>query len=42
MAPTKPHDNGTRIQVLSLLQTKTPISEIIERTGYNESTIYRI
>ena len=38
MAP----DTGTRIQVLSLLQTKTPITEIIERTGYKERGIYKV
>jgi len=39
MAPTKP-DAGTRIQALSLLQTKTQINEIVRRTG-TERSIYR-
>jgi transposase len=42
MAPTRPFDAGTRIQALSLLQVKTPIEDIIKRTGFTKSTIYRI
>jgi hypothetical protein len=41
MAPTK-LDAGTRIQALSLLQTKTQVDEIVCRTGYTERSIYRI
>ena len=42
MAPTRPHDDGTRVQALALLSVKTPMAEIIEKTGYTESTIYKI
>ena len=35
-------DTATRSQVLTLLQKKTPIKEIIKDTGYKESSIYRI
>jgi hypothetical protein len=41
MAPTKP-DSGTRMQALSLLQTKTQIDEIVCRTGCTECSIYQI
>jgi transposase len=41
MALTRP-DAGTRIQVLTLLQKKTPIAQIIAETGYKERNIYRI
>ena len=42
MAPLIGYDNGTRIQALTMLQMKVTVSEIIERTGYNKSTISRI
>lgn len=42
MAPTRPHDDGTRVQALALLSVKTPMAEIIKKTGYTESTIYKI
>ena len=41
MASPRP-DTGTRIQALALLQVNTPISQIIEKTGYQKRNIYRI
>src|SRR5258706_411245 len=43
MAPSKrPHDNGTRVQALTMLQIGAKIDDIVEKTGYDKRTIYRI
>ena len=42
MAPRGPHDNGTRIQVLTLLQEGQTIDYIKEKTKYSKSTIYEL
>jgi len=42
MAPRGSFDNGTRVQVLTLLQEGQTIDYIKEKTKYSRSTIYEL